>query len=410
MDVWSLLSKKNADDDGGVGFIESGGSNDCVGAPDVSDTVRLNEQRKVYALFVGQKQAGKSTVITAFHNPAKDDVPKPTVALEYLFARRSSGSNQPKDVAHIWELGGGLRLSNLVCVPLTSLTVGKAVVTVVIDFSQPQNLLHNISQWLSVLRRRAEMCLLELRANDPSAADIIDRAMFARYRADHPDKAVVRPLPISTSIIATKLDAFMGQDQVKKKVTYQMLRFVAHQHGASLLTFSAKDKMTQNNLRAHLTSQLFGNSNAKISKKEAGPEKPMMVPAGSDSFEEIFKSGLPVARNFSTSKGDFIDPRTGGAADNALTTWGRVLEDLFGAASPGEDDVAVKHDGIEIGHEGSSSEYSESFVDEARVTRDEELLLYKREALRRARVEQSGARNSKIKSASSSSSSQSRRK
>jgi dynein light intermediate chain 2 len=398
--VWSLISK-DSDDDDGVGFF--GSAKEGGGTPGAGCAVRLVEQRETYALFVGQKQAGKSTVITAFHNPSKDDVPKPTVALEYLFARRSSGSNQPKDVAHIWELGGGLRLSNLVCVPLTSLTVSKAVVTVVVDLSQPQNLLNNISQWLHILRARAEASISELRASDPSAADIIDRAVSARYRADHPDRAVVRPLPISTSIVATKLDVLRDQDQIQKKVACQMLRFVAHQYGASLLTFSAKDKMSQNNLRAHLTSQLFGSSNTKNSKKEAGSEKPMLVPAGSDTFEEIFKSGVPAARNFSTSKGDFIDPRTGGAAANALTTWGRVLEEFFGAATPGEDDVVMAHDGIDIGHAASSSEYSEPFVDEARVARDEELLLYKKEALRRARVEQSSARKS-------SSSSHSRRK
>jgi hypothetical protein len=52
----------------------------------------LNQARETYTLFVGQKQSGKSSLITAFHNPNKEDGPKPTVALEYLFV---SGFSRP---------------------------------------------------------------------------------------------------------------------------------------------------------------------------------------------------------------------------------------------------------------------------------------------------------------------------
>jgi dynein light intermediate chain 2 len=38
----------------------------------------------------------------------KDDKPKPTVALEYMFARRTGSANGAKDVAHIWELGASV--------------------------------------------------------------------------------------------------------------------------------------------------------------------------------------------------------------------------------------------------------------------------------------------------------------
>ena len=59
-------------------------------------------------LFVGAKNSGKSTLIHSFL--MKEDTPKPTTALEYRFARRSTGED--KAVANIWELGGGSQLSS----------------------------------------------------------------------------------------------------------------------------------------------------------------------------------------------------------------------------------------------------------------------------------------------------------
>jgi len=45
-----------------------------------TEAIRPNKVgNETFTLFVGQKQAGKSSLITAFHNPAKDDAPKPTV-------------------------------------------------------------------------------------------------------------------------------------------------------------------------------------------------------------------------------------------------------------------------------------------------------------------------------------------
>ena len=51
-------------------------------------------------LFVGAKGAGKSTLIHSFL--LKEDPQKPTTALEYRFARRSTGTNNASTVCNIW--------------------------------------------------------------------------------------------------------------------------------------------------------------------------------------------------------------------------------------------------------------------------------------------------------------------
>ena len=67
---------------------------------------------------------------------AVDDKPKPTVALEYTFGRRSNTTSNVKDIAHIWELGGGVRLRELINVPITPQRTPNAVVVVVVDLSK----------------------------------------------------------------------------------------------------------------------------------------------------------------------------------------------------------------------------------------------------------------------------------
>lgn len=49
-----------------------------------------------FALCVGMPGAGKSTLLNTYLNPNNDSVPRPTVALEYMFARRASAANMPK--------------------------------------------------------------------------------------------------------------------------------------------------------------------------------------------------------------------------------------------------------------------------------------------------------------------------
>lgn len=127
-DIWKIASTNKVTQESGVnGGNESSGENSSSFS---------SSQGETFSLFVGQKQAGKTSLVTAFHNPSKDDVPKPTVGLEYLFARRNAGTNQPKDIANIWELGGGARLSSLVSVPITPQTIANAVIIIVIDLSQ----------------------------------------------------------------------------------------------------------------------------------------------------------------------------------------------------------------------------------------------------------------------------------
>jgi hypothetical protein len=126
-----------------------------------------------------------------------------------------------------------------VSVPLTSLTITRAVVAVIVDLSQvnislndsvllssffflsitnlimqPNNMMPALALWLSIIRARVDECVVALRASDPAAADALIAAAVARVGGDHQDLALVRPMPVSLLIIANKLDLFKDLDRL----------------------------------------------------------------------------------------------------------------------------------------------------------------------------------------------------
>lgn len=102
-------------------------------------------------LFVGSKQAGKSTIINNFLG--KDEVPKPTAALEFRFARRSAGSHNATAVANLWELGGGTQLAELLKVVLVPGRLSRCMVAITLDMSSPNDALATLLFWLQVHAR-----------------------------------------------------------------------------------------------------------------------------------------------------------------------------------------------------------------------------------------------------------------
>jgi len=108
-------------------------------------------------LFVGSKQAGKSTVINNFLG--KDETPKPTAALEFRFARRSTGTHNATAVANLWELGGGTQLSELLKVVLVPGRLSRCVVAVTLDMSSPNDALGTLLFWFQVRTRPCRACL-----------------------------------------------------------------------------------------------------------------------------------------------------------------------------------------------------------------------------------------------------------
>lgn len=105
-DIWSLVSRQlyaissannhqqQAEEAKGNGEAEAPGE---AGDPaDSADKITAVCAFASFTLCVGMPGAGKSTLLNTYLNPNNDSIPKPTVALEYMFARRAGAANMPK--------------------------------------------------------------------------------------------------------------------------------------------------------------------------------------------------------------------------------------------------------------------------------------------------------------------------
>lgn len=384
-DIWSKLTREAQQQSIPVTKKDSSVENEAKGEGDADQVVAVATQAvESFMLCVGMPGSGKSTLLNLYLNPTKEDSAKPTVALEYMFARRATAANCPKDVAHMWELGGGAHVSDLVSVPIGTHNFSTSCYVIVVDLSRPSSVLSALIHWTDHIKVCVKTCVRELAKANPSFAEELKRKTYAKFGRDHPDLRSVKPCPIPLIIVANKYDLFKDQPSTKRRVVGNALRFIAHINGASLLYCSSKDKVLKDALRATMNKHLFKASTKR--SQEANPEKALFIVGGSDTFEAILKT--PPG---GTRASDFIS--TAGVAEGAIELWQKQVEELCGPPDPGDapnsSGAAGGRDGEEKdgGEDASKNVFPESVVDEARAQRDEALRRYRKEAERRAKLE-----------------------
>jgi dynein light intermediate chain 2, cytosolic len=251
LDVWSRLIKELYDpkaEKGGTKATDDpaadadGDDTAAAAAPSSSVAVSAASSIESFALCVGMPGSGKSSLLNAYLNPTKEDTPKPTVALEYMFARRATAANAPKDIAHIWELGGGAHVSDLVSVPIGPHNFQTACYVIVVDLNRPSDVIKHLLHWTDQIKACVKGCVRELSKAQPAFAEGLKRRTYAKFGRDHADLKLVKPCPVPLVIVGNKYDLFKDTESAKRRVVGQALRFVAHANGATLLYCSAKEK------------------------------------------------------------------------------------------------------------------------------------------------------------------------
>mmetsp|Transcript_84614 Transcript_84614/g.274121 ORF Transcript_84614/g.274121 Transcript_84614/m.274121 type:complete len:377 (-) Transcript_84614:160-1290(-) len=330
----------------------------------------------IAVLFCGMKRSGKTSLVDRFINPKKDekDVPKPTVALDYKYARReASDASASKVLAHIYDLGGDEGNENLVQIPVSPATVGNLVVCLTLDLSEPWAVLPALEKWTQLLRGQVAKSLEALAKESANGAARVEALQKARKEAleQNPDQANVNALPCPLAIFCTKWDVLVGDsDPEKRKALCRALRYFAHVNGASLLFSSLKEKDAMNNVRGILRKLVFGVEVKGGVPEQLDPSKPICVTAGKDSLEKIGK------------------PHGSQALDKA---WRDLVKTYFPdpQTSQSKDTAAQKV-------EDELKKYQESSIDGMVAQRILELDLYRRQVERNQRLASEGVDGNKL--------------
>uniref|UniRef100_A0A8C2TCJ0 Cytoplasmic dynein 2 light intermediate chain 1 n=1 Tax=Coturnix japonica TaxID=93934 RepID=A0A8C2TCJ0_COTJA len=233
-------------------------------------------------LFMGSKNGGKTTIILRCLE--REEIPKPTLVLEYTFGRRARRHNAPKDVAHFWEIGGGTSLLELIRIPITVNNIRSFAVVLVLDLSKPNELWMTMENLLQATRNHVNKVLAKLEKTDPEVAAEIKQKMQNNLQRDHPDYELVDPFPIPLVIIGSKYDIFHEFDSEMRKIISRTLRFVSHYYGASLV-FTSKSEALLLKARALINHLAFGYDRSK--SVSVDHNKPLFIPAGLDSLSQI---------------------------------------------------------------------------------------------------------------------------
>uniref|UniRef100_A0A673JIJ7 Cytoplasmic dynein 2 light intermediate chain 1 n=1 Tax=Sinocyclocheilus rhinocerous TaxID=307959 RepID=A0A673JIJ7_9TELE len=293
---------------------------------DAEEDAHFPTQRTVF--FMGSKAGGKTTILLRFLD--RDETAKPTLALEYTFGRRARGHNTPKDIAHLWELGGGISLSDLVQIPMTADNVSSLSVVLVLDLSKPNVLWETMERLLDSARSQVEkVCASHQKTGESrSGKQRVPRVLHK----DYPDRELISPFPVPLLIVGSKIHLI-------------------------LLSFtSSKSEATMSKSRSFVNQLAFGTERPKSISTD--PSKPLTIPAGFDSLSQI---GPPV-----TSDVDIGTLH----AKNPLDLWKKVFERVF----PPENIKERK----ELKDPAKDPQYSEPLIDSIRAQKDQELEQYKR--------------------------------
>lgn len=318
-----------------------------------------DEERSI--LIAGSKEGGKSSIILRFLDRLQD-VPKPTMALEYTFARKPHTNNVGKDIVHLWELGGGTFLTKMVDSVINASTLRQLSCVIVVDLSKPRELWHTLFSVLDDIKARIERILSDLLAKDSSLPQYLRKKAIARIGEDHPDKDVLDPLPVPLVILGTQIRPVPGHRARAQEADLQNAA-LRRTHERGVLHFTSdKDEPLVKNCKALMNHLAF--KSGTIRSNCLDHDKPLLVAAGHNFLEKI---GAP------TMAADVGKV----SARNPLDLWRAAYEQFF----PPDTEARQR----DLTDPAADAQYAEAAVDDMRAQKNDVLERYRKQAERRAR-------------------------
>ena len=409
------------------------------GTADYENIIASQERKQRNStIFVGDGDSGQTSLITSIVNPGKEDKVKPTVALEYSFARRAMGSANDNSkgnsegektvvnsistqVSEIWDLGGGREMSPLLSSCLNCDTLSFTSLVIVLDLSNPLTCADSLLFWLKEVLKITNSSMSKLSYSKENDAKESFHLLTTTFQ--YPKEEAISILPLSITVVGNKFDLFVNNCSVAcRRLVTSYLRYLCHFNHCNLIFTSVKDKSYGTSFRYIGSQILFTNTSAlsdhitakmRNNKLEEGNEKSddivstlplfakdkyreynidklICIGAGYDSMDLILNS-LPATIQANLimpyQTRSYEDASTGRGInsniENAIKTWDEVMEREF---QENLEAIEKRKKTYKKGKKGSLALSKEKLVDEARKEKDEILLQYQKEAIRRRRM------------------------
>ncbi|XP_065081825.1 cytoplasmic dynein 2 light intermediate chain 1 [Ochlerotatus camptorhynchus] len=235
-------------------------------------------ERTIFVL--GSKGAGKSTLINRFLD--RDDITRPTLALEYSFGRRTaSGQGAQKNICNVWELGSLVNSNQLIEVPIRSHGLATFAAIIVLDLSLPDQLWTDLECVLNGLKQAISKNCTTKEVSD------MQQTMKQKVGIDHVDLNTLEILPFPVILVGGKYDEFQNMDSEIKKLVCRHLRSIAHAIGAALIFYTSRNGSLAKIIRDAMNHLGFGSPSNPFKATAMDHNGPIVIPFGGDSWEKI---------------------------------------------------------------------------------------------------------------------------
>lgn len=211
----------------------------------------------------------------------REEAPRPTLALEYSFGRRSTpGQGIQKQVCNVWELGSLSNSNQLIEVPLKSHGLCNFTAIILLDLSQPDNLWTDLEIALHGLKQAFQ----SIKIDD---MELLTQQTKNRVGTDHSDLKTLELFSFPIVLVGGKYDIFQDLDPEIKKHICRCLRSISHAIGSSLIFYSSKNSVISKTMRDVLNHFGFGSPINPIRSTIIDYNEPLIIPFGGDSWEKI---------------------------------------------------------------------------------------------------------------------------
>lgn len=135
----------------------------------------------------------------------REELARPTLALEYSYGRRSnaSGQSSQKLVCNIWELGSLANSSQLIEVPIRSHGLKNFAAIIMLNLAQPGELLADLETALQGLKQS-----FVTNNSDSEIRNFKENLIRDKAWKDHPDLNTLEILPCPIVIVGGMYDVF----------------------------------------------------------------------------------------------------------------------------------------------------------------------------------------------------------